>query len=546
MKNFIISIVIIGLLLFGGYYFYMYQELVNEQEEVHLYNQSIVNGEAVESNDIIVDDHGRLMISVAAIQTGIDSDVYLSGSKSRIYVPLLGKTLRLETSKLTQFVRQHVESINIPIIQKDDKRYVEFDVIQALYGLTIKQYPSYNSFVVDNRTLSADKNISGKVKLFGKTDEGMKSMGKFKTTSLVVLNEDSGYSQVLTDNGEIAYVKKETLEATDKINFFVDEPLNKARINNNLPNNFTVSWHQLSRFSKISDIGPQETLPIDVISPTWFALNVEGIVINEASRDYVNKAHDKGYDVWGLYSNSFKPEWTKDLFASDDYSKQSIAQLLIYSALYDLDGINFDFENMYIGNKADFVTYIAQATEQLQYQNLRTSIDVTVPWGSDQWSKVYDRVELSKLVDYMCLMAYDEFWAASKKAGPVASMEWVERGITESLKLIPREKLVLSLPLYMRTWAIQGNGNAKSKSMSWKTATALIEEFGSDVVYDASSGQNFLAYKKEGSNYRVWLEDAFSMKKRIEMANSYDLPGIALWSKGFATEETWKIIEDVR
>lgn len=537
---------IIGLLLFGGYYFYMYQELLTEQQEVHLHNQTLINGEAVELDDFIVDDHDRLMISVEAIQKGLDNEVYLSGSKSRIYVPLTGKIIRLETMKLTQYVRQHVESINIPIIKKDEKRYVEFDVIQKLYGLTLKQYPAYNVTVIDNRKLSIDNNPGGKVKLFGRSEDGMKSMGKFKTQSLIVLNEESGYSQVLTDNGEIGYVKTEALLAKDEIDYFVDAPLNKPRIDNNLPENFTLSWHQLSQFSKISDIGPQETLPIDVISPTWFALNVEGIVINEASRDYVNKAHDKGYAVWGLYSNSFKPEWTKELFASDDYSRQSIAQLLIYSALYDLDGINFDFENMYIGNQADFVSYIEDATEQLQYQNLRTSIDVTVPWGSDQWSKVYDRVELSKHVDYMCLMAYDEFWAASKKAGPVASMDWVEKGITESLKLIPREKLVLSLPLYMRTWAMQSNGNAKSKSMSWKTAATIVEEFGGDIVYDENSGQNFLAYKKDGTNYKVWLEDEFSMTKRIKMANDHDLPGIALWSKGFATEEAWKIIEDVR
>ncbi len=546
MKNFIISIVIIGLLIFGGYYYYMYQQLISEQQEVHLYNQVVINGQAVERLDVIEDDHGRLMISVEAIQSALDNAVYLSGSKSRIYVPLSGKSIRLETSKLTQFVRQHIETINIPVIKKNDKRYAEFEVIKKLYGLSLQQYPQYNTTVIDNRTLLLEKAIKGKVKLFAQTPDGMKHMGKFNTASLVVLNETEGYYHALTDNGEIGYIKQNEVSPKDEMNYFVDEPLNKPRIDNNLPPNFTLSWHQISQFSAISDIGSQETLPIDVISPTWFSLNVDGIVINEASRDYVEKAHDKGYAVWGLYSNSFKPQWTKDLFESKDYSHQSIAQLLVYSALYDLDGINFDFENMYIENRADYVSYIQQATEQLQYQNLRTSLDVTVPWGSDQWSKVYDRESLSAYVDYICLMAYDEFWASSKKAGPVASMEWVERGITESLKFIPREKLVLSLPVYMRTWAIQSNGNAKSKSMSWKTAAAITEEFGEDIVYDASSGQNYLAYKKDGTNYRVWLEDAFSFKKRIDMANRYDLPGIALWSKVFATEETWRIIEDVR
>jgi len=545
MKNVIIGLVIVILLAFGGYYFYMYQELLQEQQEIHLYNQLVINGETLEESHLILDDHGRHMISVEAIQTAIDDSVYLSGSKSRIYIPMLGKAYRLETAKLTQYVQQHIETINLPIIMVEDKRYVELSLIEKLYGLTVEHIEDYHSVIIENRSLPLATGI-GKVKLTAKSDEGMKSIGKFSTSQLVLLKEDGPYAFVLTDNGEMGYVEKKSVTPNETKSYFIDQALNKPRIDNEVPKDFTLSWHQVGTFAKTSDIGPQETLPIDVISPTWFALNVEGIVINEASADYVNKAHEKGYKVWGLYSNSFKPEWTKELFESADYTGQSIAQILVYSALYNIDGINFDFENIYIGNKADYVSYIAQSTEQLQYQNLRTSLDVTVPWGSDQWSKVYDRVELSKLVDYMCLMAYDEFWASSKKAGPVASMAWVEKGITESLKLIPREKLVLSVPLYMRTWAIQSNGNAKSKSMGWKTASGIKENFKDQIVYDEKSGQNFVAYKQEGTNYKLWLEDAYSMKKRMDMVDKYDLPGVALWSKVFANDEAWEIIEDLR
>lgn len=540
-----IGLVIVILLAFGGYYFYMYQELLGEQQQAHLYNQLLINGQVLEKNHLILDDHGRYLISVEAVQGAIDQSVYLSGSKSRIYIPMLGKSYRLETSKLTQYVQQHIETINLPIIRIEDRSYVELSPIEKLYGLTVETIEDYHTTIIENRSLAVATGIN-KVKLTAMTDDGMKSIGKFSTKQLVLLKEEGPYAFVLTDNGEIGYVEKKTLTVDQTKNYFVDQALNKPRINNHMPKDFTLSWHQVGTFAQTSDIGPQKPLPIDVISPTWFALNVEGIVINEASADYVKKAHEKGYKVWGLYSNSFKPAWTKELFESPDYTSQSIAQILLYSALYNIDGINFDFENMYMENRPDYVSYIEQSVEQLQYQNLRTSLDVTVPWGSDQWSKVYDRVALSKLVDYMCLMAYDEFWASSKKAGPVASMAWVEKGITESLKLIPREKLVLSLPLYMRTWAIQSNGHANSKSMGWKTASGIKENFKDQIVYDEKSGQNFVAYKKEGTNYKLWLEDAYSMKKRLDMVKKYDLPGVALWSKVFATDETWGIIENLR
>lgn len=546
MKNVILGIIIIGLLVFGGYYYYQYQELLQEQQQAHLYNQVVINGQVVDQIHFIEDNHGRFMLSVEILRETIDSSIYLSGSKSRIYIPMLGKNYRLENKQLTQYVRQHIETINLPVRLIEDRRYVEFGVLEKLYGLSINRYETYNTLVIENRLIPKDETVSGKVKLFAKTDEGMKSLGKFQTTSLIFLKEVSEYSLVLMDTGILGYVKTDAYAPRTSADFRINQPLNTPRINNTLPEDFVLTWHQVGSFAKTADIGPQETLPIDVISPTWFALNVEGIVINEASLDYSQKAHEKGYKVWGLYSNSFKPQWTKDLFESPDFTGQSIAQLLVYSALYDLDGLNFDFENIYIENKKDYVAYVAETVGQLQFQNLRTSLDITVPWGSDQWSKVYDRVELSKYVDYMCLMAYDEYWAASKKAGPVASMAWVEKGITESLKLIPKEKLVLSIPMYMRTWAIQSNGNAKSKSMSWKTASAIKESFGKDIKYDEKSGQNFLTYKEGDTRYKLWLEDAMSLEKRMNMAKQYGLPGIAIWSKGFANDEAWTIIRNVR
>ncbi len=546
MKKIIVGILLFGALVFGGYYYYMYQSLLAEQQQLYLYNQLVVNGHVLERDAVIEDSHGKVLISVQTIQEAIDPSVYLSGSKSRIYIPMLGKNVQLETSKLTQFVRQHIETINFPIVVVEDERYVELAVIEKLYGLLVEQNKTYNTMVIDNRSVPIIHNISGKVKLYGNSGTGMQSIGKFETSELVFLSEKDGYQLVKTSGNEIGYIKTDAYTPDSEIEFYQEGPLNTPRINNQLPENFALTWHQVGTFAKTSDIGPQETLPIDVISPTWFALNVDGIVINEASADYVQKAHEKGYKVWGLYSNSFKPEWTKAMFASEDYSNQSIAQLLIYSALYDLEGINFDFENMYIENRADYVAYIETAVGQLQYQNVRTSIDVTVPWGSDQWSKVYDRVELSKLVDYMCLMAYDEFWAASKKAGPVASMSWVEKGITDSLKLIPKEKLVLAVPLYMRTWAIQSNGNAKSKSMGWKSAQEIKSTFGNQIVYDKTSGQNFVAYKKEGTHYKLWLEDKMSLENRLDMIEAYDLAGTAFWSKIFANDTTWQIIRNVR
>jgi spore germination protein YaaH len=283
---------------------------------------------------------------------------------------------------------------------------------------------------------------------------------------------------------------------------------------------------------------------VDVISPTWFSLNINGIVINESDFRYMKAAHEKGYEVWGLFSNSFKPEWTSEMLSDETYRKKTIAQIAFYSALYDLDGINIDFENMYLDDQDKFTTFVSELYSVLQEQNVVTSIDVTVPGGSDQWSKVYDRLSLAKHVDYVMLMAYDEFWASSPVSGPVASIPWVEKGVRESLELIPNEKLILGVPLYMRVW-IESGGSVTSKAIGIKHLEDLLEEVEYTLEYDEENFLNYISYRSDGKLHRIWIEDEESLRKRFALMNKYNLPGVGFWSREFIENNTWETIKNL-
>lgn len=86
----------------------------------------------------------------------------------------------------------------------------------------------------------------------------------------------------------------------------------------------------------------------NVLSPTWFAIvQNNGRLSNKADRDYVAQAHEQGYKVWALITNSFDPNLTHEILANDAAEQQVIDQLVFYASYYNLDGINLDFENIY-------------------------------------------------------------------------------------------------------------------------------------------------------------------------------------------------------
>ena len=226
------------------------------------------------------------------------------------------------------------------------------------------------------------------------------------------------------------------------------------------------------------------------------------------------------------------------------YRRKTIAQIAFYAALYDLDGVNIDYENVYLDDQDKLTQFIAELSSVLKEQNVVLSMAVTVPGGSDQWSKVYDRKSLAKHVDFMMLMAYDEFWASSPVSGPVASIPWVINGIEESLKLIPANKLILGIPLYMRVWKESGN-SVSSKAIGIKHLEEVLEDKNYAVEYDLDNMVNYISYKEDGKLKRIWVEDELSLEKRIILSKKYKLPGIGTWSKEFVEYGTWEIINNL-
>ena len=173
------------------------------------------------------------------------------------------------------------------------------------------------------------------------------------------------------------------------------------------------------------------------------------------------------------------------------------------------------------------------------------SIDVMVP---SKWSTQYNRAALSKSVDYIALMAYDEHYRGSSKAGSVASIPWVERAIKNTLdEGVPGHKLLLGVPLYTRLWEVSPSGtviSAKTKTMeeTKKLIAQYFNDYGANPIYSEKHGQNYLEYKTGENTYKLWLEDQVSMKNRIALIKKYNLAGIAGWQYEHADNDIWNLI----
>lgn len=298
-----------------------------------------------------------------------------------------------------------------------------------------------------------------------------------------------------------------------------------------------------------------------IMSPSWFELTTTGLkASSKLSHDYVNSYKEKGYRIWPLITNQFDPDMTSKILANESMWERYKQGLINYATEYGYDGYNFDFENIHYKDKAQLTKFVDFLAKGLRTYNLYTSIDVTGYSNSENWSLVYDRKAYADAVDYVVLMAYDETWASSDIAGPVASYPWVRKHTEQMLSEVPASKLVLGIPFYMREWSVpvkgSWEGKAKSKTLAMTKALDLEREYRDVMRWDERLKGNYLILTKkndvygiydekkpyEGTLTKIWFEDPQSLSYKVGLVKELQLAGVAAWRKGFEASDVWPVL----
>jgi spore germination protein YaaH len=287
------------------------------------------------------------------------------------------------------------------------------------------------------------------------------------------------------------------------------------------------------------------TRGLDVNSPTWFKLlDADGRVEDKSSPELVRWLHDQGIEVHPLISNQFDGELTARFLANPEGRKRFIDTIINRSAAIGADGLNLDFESLRGSDRDKFSQFVAEFAAAAKAKGLTFSIDL--PRGSIRWNHqtAFDHAELHKHVDYIVIMTYDQYYAGSAEPGSVSGLGWAEEGIQEFLSYgIPRDKLIMGIPFYIRQWKLDAGGKLVGTSAIYAHAVKdILERNDVTATWDERFGQYRMEYKKDGFTYVFWLEDAATVEARLGVARKYSLAGIAAWRLGQEDASFWNTI----
>lgn len=401
---------------------------------------------------------------------------------------------------------------------------ISLKTLTSLYSLEITKNPSSNLLYIPD-PLASVATVVSKTHLRDNNSIHGKIISTLHPGDTVeVLEQAEKWTRVQSSTGYFGYVQSKKIQLQTS-------PVETT----STPSPFvTVVWDQGGYPATAALTG------ITAVSPVWFTLaDAQGSIdSSRASLSYVNDAHNRGIKVWALFNNDFKPQMTHDALASFDTRQLMIQRVLRFVEEYQLDGINMDFENVFLKDKAVYAQFVRELAALLHKQEKTISVDVTTKSNDETWSLFLDRKALGTFADYLMLMAYDQTPEASKTAGSVASLPWTEEGIISLLEDVPPAKVILSIPLYTRVW--KGDDEVSGATLSYKFTSSWLTNRKLTPTVDSESGQHVVDTTDEsGIRVRVWVEDAYSMEKRFNLARKYELGGIAAWSRNHANEETW-------
>lgn len=501
-----------------------------------------------------------LLLPLPLLQEYVDPDIRYEEATKSVILSTDNDLLYMQEDSTAASLNNEPVQLRLAPEEQDGVTYLPADSLENLYGLEVEEDSSTGAVLL----MTAGESVPlGTVK--GEEGGRTKALRKGPTIHAPIIadmppgtvvriwhsaTENEEWLYVQMNSGYTGFIKAEDITADGEKTVEQREYVPTRAERSWKGKAVNLFWEAVyERKPNPANFG--ELPGVNVVSPTWFSIvDVDGNVRSKADKAYVEWAHKQGMEVWALLSNSFDADLTTEALSSYERRMTTIVQMLEYADLYDLDGINIDFENVYTKDGGNVTQFMRELKPMAQAKNLIISIDVTPKSNSEMWSLFLDRKALGTTADFLMVMAYDEHWASSPTAGSVASLPWVENSISRIIKEdeVPAEKIILGVPLYTRIWTEtteKGEMKVSSKAVGMKTVQELLAEKKLTPSFDSEAGQNYVEYKEEGNLQKIWIEDEVSLKARVELAKSFGLGGVASWTRSFGTVEAWKALQEI-
>ncbi len=210
-------------------------------------------------------------------------------------------------------------------------------------------------------------------------------------------------------------------------------------------------------------------------------------------------------------------------------------------------GLNIDFEYVYPEDRENYNAFLRKTVSRLHPEGFTVSTALAPKERGEQQGLLYEAHDYKaqgQIVDFIILMTYEWGWAGGEPRA-IAPLNKVKDILDYAVTVIPRDKVVVGMPLYGRDWKIPWVQGTFATSVSPQQAVQLALKYGAAIQYDMVAQSPFFRYTDEnGQQHEVWFEDARSMAAKYKLVQDYGLRGVSYWVLGNDFPQNWAVLRD--
>jgi spore germination protein YaaH len=303
---------------------------------------------------------------------------------------------------------------------------------------------------------------------------------------------------------------------------------------------------------------------VDVLAPHWYDVDSQGALSGRPDPQVLAAAQAHQVALTPLVTNlGFVKEDVHTFLTHPGAHPALFAALVRAAKEHGYTGFQLDFENVPAEDRDLLTALVRGAAQALHAEHLQVSI-ATIPnatvmpretgyaaWHYENWGGAFDLKALAESVDLVCLMTYDQH-TFTTLPGPVAGWPWVNAQLDAALKLVPRTKLALGIPLYGYHWFAATPTKAGAREFDKPNLNAEWID-AADVVKLAKAHHGRFAWDAEDraasmvfyrDNVREWVfyVDGRGFGERYRLVQRQHLAGFASWVLGSEDPGIWKLL----
>lgn len=521
---------------------YMYFNIASHDEVA-----IILNNEHIETRGEMND--GFCYLPLNLVKTAFTNHFYISEEEGiALYTTatdIVAATIGSDT-KSYSVSGEEIPLEYAPVINGDEGVMIAIDYVRLFVPFDYTLYSDPSHLVIYTEEIGMDRAIISK-------DTKARHKGGVKSeiiedlpegTTVNVIEEMEDWAKIMTPGGLMGYVEKKKYTLGESAFVLADKsvtyPLEYTDIQRD--GKVNMAFHQIFSFGaedfneKIS-----KTTGVNVIAPTFYRLNgTDTIVDSVASSAYLASAKDKGLAVWAVWTDVDSGDIDVSSLYNTAAGRKSLVDKMIKETVENgIDGINIDFEKVSSSQGEGFVEFLRELSIETHRNGIVLSVDNYAPTES---TKHYNRAEQGKVCDYVIVMGYDEHWGGAAEAGSVASINFVEDGIVNTMASVPANKIINAIPFYTRIWST--SSEVTSQTVGMIPAKEWIANHGLEAEWSSETCQYYAEYTEGDTVYQMWLEDVESIQVKLNVMETQGIAGVAEWKLGLEDPEVWSAIAD--